>query len=249
MLLPTAIEASCGFWAAEAGQFLGGQAPNLQDMHPVIEPPVYTLPSGAFALPLSVQRLRQLSSTVYLQQFLPPQPGDLHAWAEDATLCACALELWSAIVDLSASRPALEALAGSVIAAAGEGHLKDHPGHRDWAKKLVDSSRVQLLGARSALENAVDRYEHHLSVIPAVAARAVGATLAYECGALGKAICDDIYLVEDIRQRAKFNVRFSLLPGELWNNWLSLDHPHVPAPLVEKIFRAVWSSLQEEGRN
>ena len=113
MLLPTAIEASRGFWAAEAGQFLGGQAPNLQDMHPVIEPPVYTLPSGAFALPLSVQRLRQLSSTAYLQQFLPPQPGDLHAWAEDATLCACALELWSAIVDLSASRPALEALAGS----------------------------------------------------------------------------------------------------------------------------------------
>ena len=249
MLLPTAIEGSCETWAVEAGQFLGGQAPNLQDMHPEIEPPVYTLPSGAFALPLSVKRLRQLSSTAYLQQFLPPQPADIHAWTEDATLCACALELWSAIVDSSASRPALEALASTVIAAAGRTPVGDDRETSACARELVDSSIVQLHGARSALENAVDRYEHHISVIPAVAARTVGTGLASQCGEMGKAICDDIYLVEDIRQRAKFNVRFPLFHGELWHNWLSFDHPHVPAPLVEKIFRAVWGSLKEEGRN
>lgn len=215
-------------------------------MNTDVHAPIYTLPTGRFALPLAEHRLKHLASTAYLQQFLPPQPVDDHARMDDAILCACALELWSAIVESAASRPALEVLAARVIEAAGGPPEGDERKTGVWARLLVESSMDMLSTARTALEISAQNFAHHISVIPAEAARSAGASLSCRYGAVGKEICDQIYIVEGIRQRSKFSAEWPLPSGELWHNWLSFDHPHVPAPLVAKIFRAVWSNQGED---
>ena len=202
--------------------------------------PLYTLPNGAFALPVDRQKQERLASSAFLLTLIPPEPLDLYAWIDDSEMLTGALSLWEAIVEDSASVPALLELAeNTIVGEGGEPHL---------APELLRESEVFFHHSLRALQRTAEKFRDHTSIIPAEAARFVSAALYTGLGPRGKQEADFITNLQELYQRNKFQRNYPTFRGEHWHSWVSFENPPVPSRLVSTIYRAVWHDVVMKGR-
>ena len=216
-------------------------------MNTDVHAPIYTLPTGHFALPLSSRRLQTLKSVAYLKGFLPSYPPQLYGSELDETMAISAMEIWNILVnDPVLGRPALVAMAETVV----EKSLQDKLPKRtvqELASRLVDESRGVLFEAQQCLMRMINHCENQLSVAPSEAARQVAAHLHCHFGEVGSRQADEIEVLESIRQRAKVSKgrRGPLFNGDHWLAWVSFDYPKVPSKLAERILFTVWAAHKQ----